>query len=480
MDFHPGCARRFFGSETVPQLPYTRDNMSELAKQVIRTSASVTGVQAKMSLDVDRGGKNEPSKFTIVGLWGKYIFKPQSAKYPNLPELEDLTMKMAEVAHIRTARHTLIRLADGELGYLTLRMDRGKKGEKISMLDMCQLTNRLTEHKYYGTYQQLAETIKRSEQDVNNVLGTVSEILENVRVNKDHAIREYTEKFDGVLVENLKVSKDEIKEAYWTLDDELLAALKNAADNIRRFHEKQIPSEWTMEVNPGIVAGQIVRPINSAGCYIPGGRAAYPSSILMTVIPAKIAGVEKVVCVTPPQKDGRILDAILVAADIAGADEIYKVGGAQAIAALAYGTESVPRVEKIVGPGNIFVTAAKKLVYGQVDIEFPAGPSEVLILADDSANPEFLATDILAQAEHDPNASCFLVTDSEELALRTDEYVKELTEVAPRREIIEEYKKICASIKAEHEQNMSRLSDADEKKDEKYVYKNKLLNQEMS
>ncbi len=161
MDFHPGCARKFFGNETAPILPYTRDNMSELAKQVIRTSASVTGVQAKMSLDVNRGGKNEPAKFTIVGLWGKYIFKPQSAKYPCLPELEDLTMKMAEAAHIRTARHTLIRLADGELGYMTLRMDRGKKGEKISMLDMCQLTNRLTEHKYYGTYQQLAETIKK-------------------------------------------------------------------------------------------------------------------------------------------------------------------------------------------------------------------------------------------------------------------------------------------------------------------------------
>ena len=144
-----------------PILPYLRDNMSDLARQVIRTSASVTGVQAKMSLDVNRGGKNEPSKFTIVGLWGKYIFKPQSAKYPYLPELEDLTMKMAEVAHIRTARHTLIRLADGELGYLTLRMDRGRKGEKISMLDMCQLTNRLTEYKYYGTYQQLVETIKK-------------------------------------------------------------------------------------------------------------------------------------------------------------------------------------------------------------------------------------------------------------------------------------------------------------------------------
>ena len=161
VDFHPGCARKIFGSVTAPLLPYTRDNMSELARQVIRTRASVTGVQAKMSLDVDRGGKHEPAKFTIVGLWGKYIFKPQSGKYPCLPELEDLTMKMAEAAHIRTARHTLIRMADGELGYLTLRMDRGPKGEKISMLDMCQLSNRLTEHKYFGTYQQLAETIKK-------------------------------------------------------------------------------------------------------------------------------------------------------------------------------------------------------------------------------------------------------------------------------------------------------------------------------
>ncbi len=161
VDFHPGCARKFFGSEVAPVLPYTRDNMSELARQVIRTSASVTGVQAKMSLDVNRGGRNEPAKFTIVGLWGKYIFKPQSSKYPCLPELEDLTMKMAESAGIGTARHTLIRMADGELGYLTLRMDRGKKGEKISFLDMCQLSNRLTEHKYNGTYQQLAETVKR-------------------------------------------------------------------------------------------------------------------------------------------------------------------------------------------------------------------------------------------------------------------------------------------------------------------------------
>ena len=218
----------------------------------------------------------------------------------------------------------------------------------------------------------LEDTIKRSEQDVNNVLGTVSEILENVRIEKDKAIRQYTEKFDGVLI----------------------AALKNAADNIERFHKKQIPSEWEMEVNPGIVAGQIVRPINSAGCYIPGGRAAYPSSILMTVIPAKIAGVENVVCVTPPQKDGKILDAILVAADIAGADEIYKVGGAQAIAGLAYGTQSIPRVEKIVGPGNIYVAIAKRLVYGHVSIDSIAGPSEILVLADETATPRYVAADL--------------------------------------------------------------------------------------
>lgn len=284
----------------------------------------------------------------------------------------------------------------------------------------------------------LVETIKRSEQDVNNVLDTVSEILNNVKKNGDAALKSYTEKFDGVLIDDLKVTDDEIKEAYDSIDETLLIALKQAAANIEKFHKKQIPKDWEMEVNPGIKAGQIVRAINSAGCYIPGGRAAYPSSILMTVIPAKIAGVDKVVCVTPPQKDGKILDAILVAADIAGADEIYKVGGAQAIAALAYGTESVPKVEKIVGPGNIFVTAAKKLVYGQVDIEFPAGPSEVLILADESAEPEFLATDILAQAEHDPNASCFLVTDSRDLAEKTNEFVLKLTEIAPRCEIIEE------------------------------------------
>lgn len=283
----------------------------------------------------------------------------------------------------------------------------------------------------------LAHEIKRSEEDVNNVVGTVTRILEDVKLNGDEAILKYSEKFDGVRVKNLKVTPLEIKKAYETIDGGLVEALKKAAHNIENFHKKQIPTPWHT-TQSGITLGQIIRPINIAGCYIPGGRAAYPSSILMTVIPAKIAGVEKVVCVTPPQSDGSVLDAILVAADIAGADEIYKVGGAQAIAALAYGTDSIPKVEKIVGPGNIFVTAAKKLVYGHVDIEFPAGPSEVLILADESANPMFLATDILAQAEHDPNASCFLVTDSLDLAFKTNEFVEEFTQQSLRRDIIEE------------------------------------------
>ncbi len=282
------------------------------------------------------------------------------------------------------------------------------------------------------------EVIKRSQVNVNDVLGTVSEIISNVIENKDEALKEYTEKFDGVNLDDIKVTDAEIKEAYENIDDGLLESLKQALNNIEDFHKMEIPEEWDMEVIEGVKAGQIVRPINSVGCYIPGGRAAYPSSILMTVVPAKIAGVEKIVCCSPPQKDGKIGDAILVAADLAGADEFYKVGGAQAIAAMAYGTESVPKVEKIVGPGNIFVAAAKKYVFGDVDIEFPAGPSEVLILADSTADPEFIACDVLAQAEHDPNASCFVVTDSKEIAFNTLEEVNKKAPDAVRHEIIEE------------------------------------------
>ena len=282
------------------------------------------------------------------------------------------------------------------------------------------------------------DLIKRSQADISEVLNIVSDILKDVKENKDEAVKRYTAKFDKAELDDLQVSEDEIKEAYDNLDKNLIEALKRASANIEKFHKAQIPEEWFMEVNTGITAGQIIRPINSVGCYIPGGRAAYPSSILMEVIPAKIAGVERIICCTPPGADGKIMDAILVAADLAGADEIYKCGGAQAIAAMAYGTESIEKVEKIVGPGNVFVTGAKKLVYGDVDIEFPAGPSEVLILCDNTAIPEYLAHDFLSQAEHDPNASCFLVTDDEEIADNAKDLIEEFAKEAQRREIIEE------------------------------------------
>ena len=205
------------------------------------------------------------------------------------------------------------------------------------------------------------DLIKRSQADINEILSIVQNILSDVKENRDEAVKRYTAKFDRCELDNLKVSKEEIKEAYDNLDTDLIEALKSASENIAKFHKAQIPEEWSMEVSPGVTAGQIIRPINSVGCYIPGGRAAYPSSILMEVIPAKIAGVDRIVCCTPPGEDGKIMDAILVAADLSGADEIYKCGGAQAIAAMAYGTESIQKVEKIVGPGNVFVTGAKSL-----------------------------------------------------------------------------------------------------------------------
>lgn len=286
--------------------------------------------------------------------------------------------------------------------------------------------------------ETVEELIKRSQADINSVLTTVSDILNDVRENKDNAVKAYTAKFDKAELDDLKVSEEEIKKAYDELDGELIKALESASANIEKFHKAQIPEEWEMEVIPGITAGQIIRPINSVGCYIPGGRAVYPSTILMTVIPAKIAGVDRIIACSPPGPDGKIQAAILVAADLAGVDEIYKCGGAQAIAAMAYGTESIAKVEKIVGPGNIFVTAAKKLVYGDVDIEFPAGPSEVLILADESAIPEYIAYDFLSQSEHDPNASCFLVTDSERIANESNELIEKFAKEAKRSEIIAE------------------------------------------
>ncbi len=305
----------------------------------------------------------------------------------------------------------------------------------------------------------VTELVKRSQIDVDDVLISAQSIIDEVKLQGDDALFKFTEKFDNVKLQHLRVSREEIESSYRNLEPEIINSLKKAAKNIEKFHRSQLPEEWFQEVAPGICAGQIIRPIESVGCYIPGGRAVYPSTILMTVIPAKIAGVERVVCCTPPQKDGEIGDAVLVAADLAGADEIYKVGGAQAIAALAYGTESIEKVNKIVGPGNVFVTAAKKLVYGEVDIDFPAGPSEVLIIADETGNAEYIAFDILAQAEHDPNASCVLVTTSSALANEVHELVLQNIKYMERSNIIKEslekYGKIILTSSLEESLNFT-------------------------
>ena len=249
-----------------------------------------------------------------------------------------------------------------------------------------------------------------------NVEGIVSEIIENVKKNGDKALFEYCEKFDKAVLSDLLVSQAEIDEAVNTVDPKFLEILEKAAANIRRFHEKQVRNSFILNDRPGIVMGQKIIPVDRAGLYVPGGTAAYPSTVLMDSIPAKIAGVREVVMVTPPNSEGKINPVILAAAKIAGINKIFKVGGAQAIAALAYGTESVPKVDKIVGPGNAFVAEAKKQVFGRVSIDMIAGPSEILVIADGASNPRHVAADLLSQAEHDKLASAVLVTDSADLA----------------------------------------------------------------
>jgi len=255
----------------------------------------------------------------------------------------------------------------------------------------------------------------RSKVILDEALSKVKPIVEDVRKKGDSALRYYTKKFDGVEIDNFRVSEDEVEQAFKTIKPEIIEALNEAYKNIREFHERQLPEGWDYEKN-GLKLGQLIRPLQRVGCYIPGGRASYPSTVLMATIPARVAGVKEIACVSPPNKNGRVNDLVLVACKIVGVKEIYKVGGAQAIAALAYGTESIAKVQKIVGPGNIYVTAAKQLVSLEVAIDLPAGPSEVLIVAEEHANPEFIAFDLLAQAEHDPNACCVLVTTSEKLA----------------------------------------------------------------
>jgi histidinol dehydrogenase len=243
----------------------------------------------------------------------------------------------------------------------------------------------------------------------------VKRVIERVRKEGDMAIREYTKKFDGVSLKSLKVSKEEFEEAQENVETGVVDALIKAYENILAFHKRQLEDDWWIE-DKGNRLGYIKRPVTSVGCYVPGGRAFYPSTVLMAVTPAKVAGVKRIVCVTPPGEDGKINAYTLVACLIAGVDDVYKVGGAQAIAALTYGSESIPKVDMIVGPGNIYVTAAKKAVFGDVGVDMLAGPSEILIITDSTGNADYIASDILAQAEHDPHASCVLITTSEGLA----------------------------------------------------------------
>ncbi len=281
----------------------------------------------------------------------------------------------------------------------------------------------------------LKPVLERSAVDYAAILDDVKEIVEGVRSRGDRALFEYTLKFDGVELKKLQVSTKQVEEAYSRTDDAVVKALKHAHSNVKSFHEMQLQGmedEWEYMVEEGVTVGERIMPLESVGCYVPGGRAAYPSTVLMTVAPAKIAGVERVVVVSPPE----VKDSVLAACKIAGVDEIYSVGGAQAVAALAYGTESIKPVHKIVGPGNKYVTVAKMLVYGTVDVDMPAGPSEVLIVADDSADQEFIAADVLAQAEHDPSAQCVLVTDSAELTGSVTEEVKKEAGISKKIEII--------------------------------------------
>lgn len=300
----------------------------------------------------------------------------------------------------------------------------------------------------------LTTLLKRSPSQYPEYEKTVSEILNNVRNNGDKAVFEYTEKFDGYKYDEntIRVTEKEINEAYNNYDKELIAIMEKAFNNIKEYHEKQKQNSWISTKEDGTLLGVKVSAIEKAGVYVPGGKAAYPSSTLMCVIPALVAGVERIVMVTPANKEGKVADCTLVAAKICGVNEIYKVGGAQAIAALAYGTETIPKVDKIVGPGNIFVALAKKAVFGHVSIDSVAGPSEILVIADDTANPRYVAADLLSQAEHDQLASAIFLTTSKELAdkvsAEVDIFLKELS----RTEIIEKslenygYIILCDSI----------------------------------
>ncbi len=287
-------------------------------------------------------------------------------------------------------------------------------------------------------YELLKKLRERGNDADKTVTEIVSDIIENVRQNGDKAVEEYTVRFDGKAPEQTEVSKEMMEEAMNACDPAFVETLRRAAENIRDFHARQLQQSWLTTRPDGVLMGQRVRGLERVGLYVPGGTAAYPSSVLMNAIPAKIAGVKELIMATPPQKDGKPNPAIMAAACIAGVDRVFLMGGAQAVAALAFGTQTVPQVDKIVGPGNIFVATAKKLVYGTVDIDMIAGPSEILVLADEGANPKYLAADLMSQAEHDKLASAILVTTSQEIADRTAEELEKQLQTLSRAEIIRE------------------------------------------
>ncbi len=299
------------------------------------------------------------------------------------------------------------------------------------------------------------ELLKRSELDISSAMPKAAKIVADVRERGDEALLEYTRSLDGVRLDRkqLHVSGREIDAAYRQVDGKTVKAIKRAAAAIEKFHRRQLPREWSMKLQPGIRAGQLVRPLARVGIYIPGGLASYPSSALMAAIPARIAGVGQIIACTPPKKDGRVNAVVLVAADVAGIDAVFKVGGAQAIAAMAYGTATIPKVDKIVGPGNVYVVAAKQVVAPNVDVDFAAGPSEVLIIADASANSAYVAADMLAQAEHDPAAAAVLVTTSQGLASKVCESIKEMLKGNPRsaivRRALEKYGRVIVTANLE-------------------------------
>ncbi|MCI5902047.1 MAG: histidinol dehydrogenase [Blautia sp.] len=290
-----------------------------------------------------------------------------------------------------------------------------------------------------STKDILENLLKRSPNHYGKFEETVAGILNRVRNEGDQALFSYTKEFDKVEItkETILVTEEEIREAYEAVDPALVEVIRKALVNIRDYHEKQRQNSWFTSTEKGTMLGQKVTPLQRVGVYVPGGKAVYPSSVLMNIVPAKVAGVPNIIMTTPPGKDGKVNPSTLVAAKEAGADQIYKVGGAQAIGALAYGTQSIPKVDKIVGPGNIFVALAKKAVYGYVSIDSIAGPSEILVLADDSANPRYVAADLLSQAEHDELASAILITTSEELAKQVEKEICGFVEILSRKNIIE-------------------------------------------